>query len=63
MDTFGDQVMSTTLPFDTWQNRHDDIQRVLVDKALQARVEMEAEVMNCFQDIILAQAMGPGGDL
>ena len=63
VDTFGDQVMATTLCFDTWRNRHDDIQRALVDKALQARVEVEAEVMNCFRDVIPAHAMAPGGDL
>ena len=41
VDVWGDVVMATTLPFDSWRHRHNDIQRALVTRALEARVEVE----------------------
>ena len=63
VDTFGDVVMSTTLCHDTWRTRHNDIQRALVSKAYEARVEVDAEVIGLFRDLIPAEAFGPGGEL
>ena len=59
----GDVVMATTLPFDTWRHRHNDIQRALVTRALEARVEVEPEVFGLFRDIIPAAVMQTGGEL
>ena len=55
--------MSTTLCHDTWRTRHNDIQRAVVSKAHEARVEVDAEVIGLFRDIIPAEAFGPGGEL
>ena len=55
--------MAATLPFDTWRHRHNDVQRALVTRALEARVEVEAEVIGLFQDIIPAAVQLPGGGL
>ena len=63
VDVWGDVVMAATLPFDTWRHRHSDIQRALVARALEARVEIESEVFGCFRDIIPAAVLGPGGSL
>ena len=63
VDSFGDNVMSATLPFDTWRTRHNDIQRGLVARANEARVEVEAEVFGLFRDIIPAAVMAEGGGL
>ena len=63
VDAFGDNVMSATLPFDTWRTRHNDIQRGIVARANEARVEVEAEVFGLFRDIIPAAVMAEGGGL
>ena len=63
VDAFGDNVMCATLPFDTWRNRHNDVQRGLVARANEARVEVEAEVFGLFRDIIPAAVLGEGGGL
>ena len=63
VDVWGDVVMSTTLCFDTWRHRHNDIQRALVTRALEARVEVEAEVFGLFRDLIPAAVLGAGGSL
>ena len=61
VDVWGDVVMCTTLPFDTWRHRHNDIQRALVTRALEARVEVEAEVFGLFRDLIPAAVLQAGG--
>ena len=63
VDAFGDVVMSTSLCHDTWRTRHNDVQRALVAKACEARVEVEAEVIGLFRRQIPDQAFGPGGEL
>ena len=63
VDAHGDVVMSTTLCHDTWRTRHNDVQRALVAKAFEARVEVDAEVIGLFRDIIPDQAFGEGGEL
>ena len=63
VDTWGDVVMAATLPFDTWRHRHSDIQRALVARALEARVEVESEIFGMFRDIIPAAVLGAGGAL
>ena len=63
VDVWGDVVMCTTLCFDTWRHRHNDIQRALVTRALEARVEVEAEVFGLFRDIIPAAVLGAGGSM
>ena len=63
VDAFGDVVMSTTLCHDTWRTRHNDVQRALVSKAYEARVEVDAEVIGLFRDVIPDQAFGQGGQL
>ena len=55
--------MAATLPFDTWRHRHSDIQRALVARAMEARVEVESEVFGLFRDIIPAAVLLPGGGL
>ena len=57
VDVWGDVVMAATLPFDTWRHRHNDIQRAIVSRALEARVEVEAEVFGLFRDIIPATVL------
>ena len=44
VDVFGDNVMCATLPFDIWRTLHNDIQRGIVARANEARVEVEAEI-------------------
>ena len=51
------------MPFDTWRTRHNDIQRGIVARANEARVEVEAEVFGLFRDIIPAAVMEEGGGL
>ena len=63
VDVFGDVVMCTSLCHDTWRTRHNDVQRALVAKAHEARVEVDAEVLGLFRDTIPDQAMGAGGQL
>ena len=63
VDTFGDVVMTATLCHDTWRTRHNDVQRAFVAKAHEARVEVDAEVLGLFRDLIPDQALGPGGEL
>ena len=63
VDVWGDVVTAATLCFDTWRHRHNDIQRALVTLALEARVEVEAEVFGLFRDIIPAAVMQAGGTL
>ena len=63
VDVWGDVVTAATLSFDTWRQRHSDIQRALVTRAYEARVEIESEVFGCFRDIIPAAVMGAGGAL
>ena len=63
VDKFGDVVMSTSLCHDTWRTRHNDVQRALVAKAYESRVEVEAEVIGLFRQQIPDQAFGPGGEL
>ena len=63
VDAFGDNVMSATLPFDTWRTRHNDIQMGIVARANEARAEVEAEVFGLFRDIIPAAVMAEGGGL
>ena len=63
MDAFGDVVMSATLCHDTWRVRHNDIQRALVAKSYEARVEVDAEVLGLFKEQIPDQALEQGGAL
>ena len=63
VDVWGDVPMAATLCFDTWRHRHNDIQRALVTRALEARVEVEAEVFGLFKDIIPAAVFLPGGGM
>ena len=42
---------------------HNDIQKAIVSRVLEARVEVEAEVFGLFRDVIPAAAMAPGGTL
>ena len=63
VDAHGDVVMSTTLCHDTWRTRHNDVQRALVAKACESRVEVDAEVIGLFRDVIPDQAFGQGGEL
>ena len=63
VDVWGDVVTAATLCFDTWRTRHNDVQRALVTRALEARVEVEAEVFGLFRDIIPAAVLLPGGGL
>ena len=49
VDVFGDVVMCTSLCFDTWRIRHNDVQRALVAKAYEASVEVEAELLGLFR--------------
>ena len=63
VDVWGDVPMAATLCFDTWRHRHSDILRALVTRALEARVEFEAEVFGLFRDIIPAAVFLPGGGL
>ena len=63
VDAFGDVVMCTSLCFDSWRVRHNDVQRALVAKAHEARVEVDAEVLGLFRDTIPDQALEPGGHL
>ena len=55
--------MSTTLCHDTWRTRHNDVQRGLVAKACEARVEVDAEVIGLFRDVIPDRAFEQGGEL
>ena len=63
VDPHGDVVMSTSLCHDTWRTRHNDVQRALVAKAYEARVEVEAEVIGLFRQQIPEQAFNQGGEL
>ena len=63
VDAHGDVVMCTTLCHDTWRTRHNDVQRALVAKAYEARVEVDAEVLGLFRGVIPDQAFGQGGQL
>ena len=63
VDVWGDVLMAATLCFDTWRHRHNDIQRAIVTRALEARVEVEAKVFKLFRDIIPAAVFLPGGGL
>ena len=63
VDAFGDVVMCTSLCYDTWRTRHNDVQRALVAKAHEARVEVDAEVLGLFRDTIPDQALEAGGQL
>ena len=63
VDVFGDNVMCSTLPFDTWRTRHRNIQRGIVARTNEARVEVEAEVFCLFRDIIPAAVMDERGGL
>ena len=60
VDAFGDVVMSTTLCHDTWRTRHDDVQRALVAKSYESRIEVDAEVLGLFRDQIPEQALEQG---
>ena len=60
VDAFGDVVMCTTLCHDTWRSRHNDVQRALVAKSYEARVEVDAEVLGLFREQIPDQALGQG---
>ena len=63
VDAHGDVVMCTTLCHDTWRTRHNDVQRALVAKAYEARVEVNAEVLGLFRQVIPDQAFGQGGQM
>ena len=57
-----DVVMCTSLCYDTWRIRHNDVQRALVAKAHEARVEVDAEVLGLFRDAMPYQALEAGGN-
>ena len=53
---FGDSIMCTTLPFDSWRHRHNDLKVAIMERASPAKVEMNAEVFRLFRDLVLAAA-------
>ena len=60
VDVFDDVVMCTSLCFDTWRIRHNNVQRALIAKAYEATLEVEAELLGLFRDTISDQALGTG---
>ena len=60
---FGDEVMTATLPQDTWRTRHDSLKVVMVNIANEARVPIDCEVFGLFRDLIPAEIMEEGGEL
>ena len=63
MGPFGDHVMCSKLPFDSWRHRYDDCIVALVERANYSGVEEKAEVFGFFRDLIPARAMGEVGKL
>ena len=60
---FGDEVMTATLPADTWTTRHDSLKVEMVSMANEARVPIDCEVFGLFRDLIPAEEMEEGGSL
>ena len=63
VDPFGDEVMTATLPQDTWRTRHDVFKVEMVNIANEARVPIECEVFGEFRHLIPVQLMEDGGEL
>ena len=60
---FGDEVMTATLPQDTWRTRHDTFKVVMVNIANEARIPIDCEVFGHFRDLIPAQLLEEGAEL
>ena len=60
---FGDEVMTATLPQDTWRTRHDAFKVVMVNIANEARIPIDCEVFGLFRDLIPAQLLEEGAEL
>ena len=54
---FGDEVMTATLPQDTWRTRHDAFKVVIVNMANEARIPIHCAVFGLFRDLIPAQLL------
>ena len=51
---FGDEIVTATLPQDTWRTRHDSLKVVMVNIANEARIPIDCEVFGLFRDLIPA---------
>ena len=60
---FGDEIVTATLPQDTWRTRHDSLKVVMVNIANEARIPIDCEVFGLFRDLIPAQLLEDGAEL
>ena len=51
------EVMTATLPQDTWRTRHDAFKVVIVNMANEARIPIHCAVFGLFRDLIPAQLL------
>ena len=60
---FGDEVMTATLPGDSWRWRHDALKLCLMNICNESMIRADAEVFGLFRDLIPAELTNRGGDL
>ena len=60
---FGDEVMTATLPGDSWRWRHDNLKVTLMSICNESMIRTDAEVFGLFRDLIPAELTRQGGDL
>ena len=60
---FADELMTATLPQDTWRTRHDTLKVALVNMCNEAGVPVDCEVFGLFQHLIPAELIAEGGEL
>ena len=60
---FGDDVMTSTLPGDSWRWRHDNLKVTLMSICNESMIRANAEVFGLFRDLIPAELTQHGGDL